>query len=110
MQFAVIVNNVGKPFAIFVHDPSVGRVVFKGPTGSDLAASFAFSATKPVVRGTVVGGSIIRKKIPSNDPSYLREKLDDMIFPPYRVQQVSDISSSKALDDVADDLEKEWLV
>ena len=107
-QYAVVANEAGKVVALFVHDPTVSRMVFKGPVASDLAASFDIVADRPVVRTRIVDGAMIRRKITPSEAKYLREKLDDMVFPPYRVLQISDVAGSSQLDDVADELEKEW--
>jgi hypothetical protein len=108
MQYATVTNATGKVVALFVHDPNVGRIVYKGPPGSDIAASFDVVASKPVVRTKLVDGAMLRRKVLPTDPKFLAEKLNDMIFPPYKIQQLSDTTESSMLDDVADRLEKEW--
>lgn len=110
MQYAVISGASGKDIAVVAHDPSSARVVFKGPSNSDLYQAFALAYGRPVVIPIEKGMALLRRKIIPSQDEYLRALLSKFVHHPYEVRTVNTaVDSHYRLDSLADKLAQELL-
>jgi hypothetical protein len=110
IQFAVLTDPKGKDVAVIVHDTNAGRLVYKGQPNSELQRSFDFALDRPVVVTEAIGRAMVRRKVTTKMPQYLRALLDRCVHSPYRVRALEEASGSHRIDSLADSLEQEYLL
>lgn len=111
----------GKNAAIAIHDPELGRVVFKCKR-SEFALQQAFDAwaNRGAVMPAIIvqqatrlgaGGpvAVVRKKIVRSDDEYLDHLLDKFVRRPYEVRSITNSRSTIRLDEFVDQRAREVL-
>jgi hypothetical protein len=110
IQYALISDPAGKDVAVILHEPGIKRLVYKGKPGSDLQRSFDFALDRPVVISEARGRAMVRRKLTSGQPEFLRVLLDKCIHIPFKVRSIESAEGSHRIDSLADKLEAEYLL
>jgi hypothetical protein len=114
MQAAFLVDfqAPSKTIGVVLHDPELGRLVYKGDPQTEIYRAFTHGLER--LEGGVVqvgrrGSSFVRKKVPTSDPAFLALFLGSVVRYPYRISEMRALPRGCRIDTMADRIAAEVL-